>query len=610
MQDKVLCDCGSGLRQLRCCGSIAETWPDPASLELLNAQAAEATKHFNEKRPREAEALALKILDLAPNHRVALRVLFELRKSENLPRATEALARRLAALAPENPVQGSAAQLQLAQLLIGQGRHADAEPAARAVVKMTPRNANAHHVMGVVFTETGRLCEGERHYRQAIELRGEVDGLMTGNLAWNLREQGLLDEAASLYGQAIAARPDNRRAIGGFAQVETGRGNFSHAAELLDGALAAEPSDRSLRLLRAMLEMRQNQPDAVLNRLSEPQESLLPAEILLRGQALLRLGRTGDAIIAFATAKQMQRERFGQVYQSHEFSGKAAQFRAFFTADRLAALPRSAGSPSAGASAPVLPVFLLGFPGSGTSLLEQLLAQIPGFAAADEFAPIAELARLPELAGFPECLSEMLIGERQSLPAQLGGRFLKQLTDAGIASRAVKHVTLRAASNAWHLGFIKLLFPEAPVIHLIRHPLDVIVNNFSRDKKLEANCGVSLSALAQHYDLTMSLIRHYRGQLALRYLPVRYEDLIRSPAQTLHDLLEFIGATGAVPKETLLRANPITPAARRPAHVIGQQPIHARGIFQHLAFESAAPNLFSEIRPRLTPWIAELGYAA
>jgi Tfp pilus assembly protein PilF len=601
MQDMVLCNCGSDLRKLRCCEQDPASLPSPAALELLNGQAAEATKLYNEKKHREAAELALKLLDLAPNHRAALRVLFEVRKAENKPRAAEALARRLAGLPTDNAAQATAANLQLAQLLIGQSRHAEAEPAAREAVKNSPRDANAHHVLGVIFTETGQLRPGELHYRQAIALRGEADGLVTGNLAWNLRQQGLLEEAATLYGRALAIRPDNRRAIGGFAQVETARGYFAHAADLLDRALSSQ-RDRSLRLLRAMLELRQNQAEEVLSRLDDPADSLLPAELLLRGQALLRLGQNRDAITAIATARQMQRERFGQRYQPAPFIEKAERYKIFFNANRLAFLPRAP-------TATPQPVFLLGFPGSGTSLLEQLLGQITGIAAADGFAPISGLLDLPELAGYPECLTEMLIGEVQHLPAQLRNRYLERLSAAGIATQGEAFVTLRAADNAWHLGLIKLLFPDAPVIHVIRHPLDVITANFYRDKKLEADCGTSLPALAQHYDLIMSLIRHYRGQLTLRYLPVRYENLVSEPARVLRNVQDFIGATAATPSDSQLRANAPSSSTRQPAHGIGQQPIHARGIFQHLGLEAAAPNLFAEIRPILAPWTAELGYS-
>lgn len=601
MQDMELCDCGSGLRKRRCCGQDPAALPGPAALELLNGQAAEAAKLYNDKKHGQAAALALQLLDLAPNHRTALRVLFEIRKSEtNLP-AAEALARRLAALPADNPAQATAANLQLAQLLIGRNRHAEALPAAKEAVKCSPRDANAQHVLGVVFTETGELRQGELHYRRATELREAADGLVQGNLAWNLYRQGRLDEAAGAYQSALAIRPENRRAVGGFAQVETARGNFTHAGELLDTALASQP-DRSLRLLRAMLELRQNQPDAVLARLNDPPEALLPAEFLVRGQALLRLGQTMDAIAAFAAARQLQRERFGQRYHPAAEIEKAERYKKFFTANRLAPLPRAeAAMPQ--------PVFLLGFPGSGTSLLEQLLAQIPGIAAGDAFAPIAGLLDLPDLAGYPETLSEMLIGDGQHLARQLQGRYLEQFREAGFATTA-PFVTLRSPGNAWHLGLIKLLFAEAPIIHLIRHPLDVMTVNFARDQKLEADCNASLTALAQHYALTMSLIRHYRGQLTLRYLPVRYEHLVSAPARVLRAVQDFIGAAAAAPAEPQLRENAPVTAARQPAHVIGRQPIHSRGVFQHLAFEAAAPQIFTEIRPLLAPWIAELGYAA
>ena len=102
------CQCGSGLRFARCCGAEPATLPSPESAALLDAQAQAATKLFNEKKFAEAEALALKLLDLAPNQRLALRVLFEIRKAQTRRPAAEALARHLAAL-PGTPALRAAA---------------------------------------------------------------------------------------------------------------------------------------------------------------------------------------------------------------------------------------------------------------------------------------------------------------------------------------------------------------------------------------------------------------------------------------------------------------------------------------------------------------------
>ncbi|OYV35329.1 MAG: hypothetical protein B7Z81_08865, partial [Acidocella sp. 20-61-6] len=433
MLNTELCGCGSGLRRVRCCEADLTALPDAAALELLTPKAVEATTLFNEKKFRDAEALALKILDMAPNQRAALRVLFEVRRAENKLGPAETLARRLASIPAENSALSTAAQLQLAQLLVGQGRHQDAAPSARAAVKLSPRDANTHHVMGVVLTETGHVHAGERHYRIAIKLLGRDDGTVLANLAWNLKLQGRLDEAAEIYQQALAIRPDNTRGIGGFAQVEAGRARLPQAIALLDKAVSQWPDDRTLRLLRALMDLQDEQFEAVITRLSGPLEALLPPELAARGQAVQRLGQITEAVTIFATAKQMQRERYGQRYEPAEFLRKAESYKAFFTADQMLNLPRA--SPAEG----VQPVFLLGFPRSGSSLLEQLLAKIPGFAASDGFMPVAGLTdlanRLNDLeagTNYPQTLANMAIGDGQNIPTRLRNQHLENLRTAGL----------------------------------------------------------------------------------------------------------------------------------------------------------------------------------
>jgi tetratricopeptide (TPR) repeat protein len=283
------CSCGSGLARPRCCGLDPAGLPGPAALALLEPQALDSTKLFNERQYSAAETLALKLLDLAPNLRPALRVLFEIRKAQGRVSAAEALARRLAGL-PGTPVLRAAAATQLAQFLISQGRYAEAEaPAAQAVIA-APRDAAAQHLLGMVLTETGRPGEGEHHYRNALEAVASPDGLMLGNLAWNLKLEGRLAEAATLYGQALTLHPDNPRGLGGFAQVEYARGNVGRALELLESGLARWPANRTLRLLRALVDAGAGDADAVLARLPEAPEPLLAPELLVRGRALERWG--------------------------------------------------------------------------------------------------------------------------------------------------------------------------------------------------------------------------------------------------------------------------------------------------------------------------------
>jgi tetratricopeptide (TPR) repeat protein len=581
-----LCPCGTGLRQIRCCGLTASSLPEPDNTALLDTQAQEAVRRFNAKHYADAQALALQLLDLAPNLRPALRVLFEIRKAQNRREAAEVLARRLAAL-PGTPVQRAAANMQLARYFIGQGGYADAqEPAERAVIA-TPGDATAHHVLGVVLTETGRLITGERHYRRAIALLPQEDGMLLANLAWNLKLQGRLEQAARLYETALMLRGDNRRGIGGYAQVEFARFNTEKAIATLDAALASWPNDRTLRLLRIYGDLHSGDAESALTRLDDTPGKLLSAERAVRGQALARLGRLAEAVSDYAAVKKM-RENAGLRYAPAEIIKTAEACKAYFTSERMLALPRAE-------PAGPQPVFLLGFAGSGLSLLEQCLAQLPGVAMGGNISSVADLAALmPSLAGpgappYPDALDHMLVGEGWDLPEELRARYQQAKSARGLAGAEICLVTDRAPANIWHLGLIKLLFPDAPILHLLRHPLDIMLSNFSQDRKLEADCHVSMQATAKHYALGMNMLKHYRSELTLRYLPLRYEDLVQNIQGEMRRVAEFIGTD-------------CTPAALR-------VPICIESRYRHSAYQAALPGLFDEVREILAPFISELGYA-
>lgn len=588
---------------MRCCALEASALPLQDNTALLDTQAAEATKFFNERKYNEAEALALQVLDLAPNQRTALRVLFEIRKAQNKHEAATALGKRLAAL-PGVAALRAQANTQYAQYLVAQGRHAEALPIAAAALKATPKDATVQHVMGVVLTETGAVQEGEAHYRRALKLLGRDDGLVLANLAWNLKLQGRLGEAARLYETALALRTDNKRGVGGQAQVEFGRGDRAMAVAVLDAALAQWGDDRTLRLLRVMADLAMHQPQAVLDRLGGP-EGLLAPEILARGQAFAQAGQLPEAVTAWTNARRMQRERGGLAYQPEPLLAKAAAYKAYFTADRVQVLPRA----KAGA---FTPVFLLGFARSGSSLLEQLLAQLPGFAAGDEFAPIGELAEaIPRLTGsgaeYPEALDELLVGDNLHLPDRLRSIYEGKREALGLVRPGVRFVTDRGLSNFWHIGLIKLLYPEAPIIHVLRHPYDLMLANMAQDRKLEGNAQAGMPALAHYFALHADMLRHLRGQLTLRYMPVRYEELVAEPALVLREVLDFIGAEGAVPPG--IGANNELVPDPLPAHFAGREALHGRAAYKHRAYVELMPHLFEEVRESLAPWLEELGYA-
>ena len=211
-----LCACSSGLSRTRCCEvNLASLGAREASRHLapLEERAAEAQRGGSTE---EAERLALDVLELAPGRGRALAILYEIRKAQGKSEASAALIRRLVALEPNN----FWATNELTLLLLGRGNVAEAERHARNAVRIAPENPQAHNLMGMIMTEANRPQIGEYHYRRVLELAEGEEPITLANLAWNLKNQGRIDEARALYQRSITLKPDVLQTVLGYAKME------------------------------------------------------------------------------------------------------------------------------------------------------------------------------------------------------------------------------------------------------------------------------------------------------------------------------------------------------------------------------------------------------
>ncbi len=153
-----------------------------------------------------------------------------------------------------------------------------------------------------------------------------------------------------------------------------------------------------------------------------------------------------------------------------------AQLKDFFTESRLKLLPQATVR-----SDTPQPIFVIGFPRSGTTLVEQTLASHPDISAGDELQIIMSLAeRMQALLGspgsYPMALSELWLGDRAGFLDTLRDLYINEAARVGALDPAKPWFTDKMPLNETHLGLISLLFPQSPVIHLLRHPLDVMVS--------------------------------------------------------------------------------------------------------------------------------------
>ena len=157
--------------------------------------------------------------------------------------------------------------------------------------------------------------------------------------------------------------------------------------------------------------------------------------------------------------------------------------------------------------------------------------------------------------------------------------------------------------NETHLGLIALLFPASPIIHVVRHPMDVVLSVFSNQLTHGFYCAYELESAAKHYALVADLIAHYRSEMPLRYLPVRYEDMVADQETHIRRMLDFIGepfdeACLQLPREQALRPHrQLRPGDREALRPLGP------------AATAATPSHIAPIAPILQPAMDRLGYA-
>ena len=132
--------------------------------------------------------------------------------------------------------------------------------------------------------------------------------------------------------------------------------------------------------------------------------------------------------------------------------------------------------------------------------------------------------------------------------------------------------------------------------------MDVVLSTFSNLLTHGHYCSYALESAAQHYALTMDLVEHYRTEVSMRYLPVRYEDLVDDQEETVRRVLNFVGEefdSGCLAFHENRRY------ARTASYAQVSQRLYATSRFRYVNYREQ----FAPVTPLLAPWIERLGYA-
>jgi tetratricopeptide (TPR) repeat protein len=403
----------------------------------------------------------------------------------------------LASFAPEN-TRGLTGR---AGLLLKMDRAEEAlEPACRAVA-LAPQSAQAHAMLGQV--------------RQAL---GDHEGAAAS-----------LDEALRLAGTATPPLLVQK------ADLLSELGRFEEARALLDEALTADPAAAGPWL--SLVELKKFTPgDPDLERM----EQLLERTVIAADRMILHfaLGKAwldaGDADRAFAHLHEGNRAKRA----TFTFDLEAAlrwlrEIATVFDAPRLRALG-GGGDPSE------LPIFVIGMPRSGTSLIEQILASHPQVAGGGELLfferSLEELRADRHLsAGYPACLALL---DRDDLHS-IGQRYLAKVAPR---ARGRRHLVDKLPANFPYAGLIHAALPNARIVHCRRDPVDTCLSCYTKLFAGWQPFVYDLTELGRFYRAYRELMEHWATLLPPdRYIEVDYESVVDDLEAQARRLVAFCG---------------------------------------------------------------------
>jgi tetratricopeptide (TPR) repeat protein len=426
------------------------------------------------------------------------------------------------------------AHVHRADALIGLERWSEAEAALRRALALAPDRTETHRDLGWVLARCGRFDEAVEFYRQALALAPE-DATVHYGLAAVCHLAGDLAASEAGFRRALGLAPGYAAAWHELGIVLRSSGRLEEAAANFRRAIELDPGAPEFQLSLAVT----GQPasdEAQLQRLAvalasdeRPIGDRVAAGFAL-GTWLDRAGRYDEAFTSFATANALHRQHraaAGERFYIAELCRKVDELIGITNREWFAAMA-GCGNPS-----PV-PVFIVGMPRSGTSLVEQIAASHPCVFGAGERRDMSAIAN----ALLARHRSVAIKDWDRGVMRQLADRHIAQLEALG--GGAVRVID-KMPDNIFVLWLIATLFPTARVILCRRDLRDVCLSCYFHRFTAGQLYAYDLEDCGLRALEVERLAAHWLKMLPLPILPVDYERLIAEPEPESRRIIEFLG---------------------------------------------------------------------
>jgi tetratricopeptide (TPR) repeat protein len=505
-------------------------------------------------RLEEADAALRTLLAAEPANLAAAHLMAEVSMRRGHVAAAESLLNHCLERAPKMHL----ARQALALILHRTGRHAETLAEVDRLLAHEPRNTRCRAIKAAVLTDTG-------DFAAAAEVTASILAdfpdqpqawLVHGN---GLRTLGRFDDATAAYREGIALDPACAEAYWSLANLKAYR--FSAEEQAAMAAMLAKPN------------------------LAPNQRSLLH---FARAKADEDAGRDADAFAHYASANALQRQL--RAYDPEATTAVVRRAKGLFTPAFFASRA-GWGDPAAD------PIFIVGLPRSGSTLVEQILASHPAVEGTRELMDVQMMAdwaasHAPDRP-YPAPLADL---PREAF-TQLGHDYLARTRALRRTDRS--RFIDKAPWNFQHVGLIQLMLPNARIVDVRRHPLGCCVSAFRQHFAGGSDFAYDLADLGRYYADYVELMAHYDAVLPGRVIQVIYERLVGDTEGEVRRLLDALD----LPFDpACLRFFENRRAVATPSSEQVRQPIYAGGVDDWRRFEPWLDPLKAALGPALAAY--------
>jgi len=464
-----------------------------------------------------------------------------------------------------------------------------------------PEHLHAAYYFGRSLRAVGRFEEALAPLQAALG-ENDLEVLARYELATCLARLRRRSEAIDHYQVILSLQPGNAKVAANLASLLERENRLDEAEGWAGTALLLDPANETAQMTRATLDRRSGKYPQAAQRL----QSLITTidNPINRSIAWNQLGQCFEGQDSWDEAFNAFSES-NRILKMHH-PGSRPDPRAPHGLQTLARIQAwLKGSPMAGWEEPAMAdtggiAFLVGFPRSGTTLLDRMLSAHPDIEVLEEKSLFSVLHQDWSEPGTLEALAS--VNDTQIADAQ--ETYRREVS----GHRRQPQRTLvvdKLPLNLAYLFLIYRLFPDSPVIFLQRHPLDVCISCYFQAFELEASMAyfLDIQATAQYYNAVMQVAALSMDQVGNPLHRLNYEDLVAGPEGQLKALLSFLDLEWDDSVLEYRHQGGVT-TSNTPSYQQVSQPLHCRSIgkWQHYS------NQLESSLPILEPWVKRFGY--